>query len=205
WMIWRVTRGFATLGDLTLFYQIFTRGQGLMKNLLGSVGEIVGNLFYVRDLFDFLQLEPSIEEPERSAPVPLSVRDGIRFENVSFRYPESDRLILQNLDLYIPANQITAIVGSNGSGKSTIFKLICRLYDVDEGSIKIDGIDLREFKLNELTHLVTVLFQWPVRYQATAQANIAYGDISRPKNDVALYRAAEAAEAHKIITALPQG
>jgi ATP-binding cassette subfamily B protein len=133
------------------------------------------------------------------------LREGIRFQRVSFCYPGSERAILHNFDLTIPAGQIAAIVGANGAGKSTLLKLLCRFYDPQAGCITLDGIDLRRLALGELRAMLSVLFQWPVPYQATAAQNIAFGDLAAEPSPAQLESAARSAGAHEMITRLRQG
>jgi ATP-binding cassette subfamily B protein len=136
WMLWRALQGLLSLGDLALFYQAFNQGQNLMRSLLGNVGEIHNNSLFVGNLFEFLKLEPQIIDPLNPLPIPSSLKRGIRFQEVTFSYPESDRTALQNFNLTIPAGQIVAIVGDNGAGKSTLLKLLCRFYDPTAGRIE---------------------------------------------------------------------
>jgi ATP-binding cassette subfamily B protein len=133
------------------------------------------------------------------------LREGLRFQQVTFRYPGSERAALQDLDLSIPAGQIVAIVGTNGAGKSTLLKLLCRFYDPQAGQITLDGIDIRTLSLQELRRMITVLFQLPVPYHATAAQNIALGDLSATPGAVELESAARDAGAHELITRLPHG
>jgi ATP-binding cassette subfamily B protein len=204
WMIWRALQGLATLGDLALFQQAFTRGQSLMRTLLENVGRIYSNALSVRDLFLFLDLTPRIQEPVRILPAPRTLRQGIRFRNVTFRYAGGASPVLSNLDLTIEAGQIAAIVGPNGAGKSTLLKLLCRFYDPDSGRIEFDGTDIREFAIGDLRNAMTVLFQVPVQYHATARQNIQFGNQWANPGAEDILRAARAAGAHEIVSRLPQ-
>ncbi len=205
WMVWQVLQGQGTLGDLALFYQAFNRGQNLMRSLLGNVGQIYSNSLFLGNLFEFLGLEPQIVDPPKPLPTPSALKDGIHFRQIRFRYPGSERAVLQDFNLTIPAGQIVAIVGPNGAGKSTLLKLLCRFYDPEAGSIKLDGIDIRRLSLEKLHRQITVLFQFPVFYHATAGQNIALGDLSAAPGAVEIEAAARGAGAHQIITRLPQG
>jgi len=205
WMLWQAILGKLTLGNLALFYQAFSRGQGLMRSLLGNVGQIYRNSLFLENLFEFLDWQPSIVEPYNPRPAPLTLSQGIRFRHVTFRYPGSDTPVLSNFDLLIPAGKTIAIVGDNGAGKSTLLKLLCRFYDPDEGSIEIDGVDIRHLSLREYQDRITVLFQFPVRYQATAAENIAFGNAHARPDRQAIEIAAIAAGAHDFIAQLPQG
>ena len=141
----------------------------------------------------------------RGGPAPSRVARSIRFENVSFAYPGAERTALRNFDLTIPAGKIVAIVGPNGAGKSTLLKLLARFYDPTAGRIMIDDVDLRQIPLTELREMVSVLFQMPVTYDASASENIAVGDLRRTHDNVSIQAAAESAGAHEVISRLPQG
>jgi ATP-binding cassette subfamily B protein len=204
WMVWRALLGLITLGDLALFYQAFSRGQGLMRALLLDVGQIYGNSLFLGNLFEFLDLQPRVVDPPAARPAPARLRHGIRFRDVTFRYPGSERLALSHFDLFIPAGRAVAIVGVNGAGKSTLIKLLCRFYDPDEGRIELDGVDIRDLALDDLRRLITVLFQSPVSFQATAAENIALGDIAAAPDAAAIEAAARGAGAHTLIARLPR-
>ena len=203
WMVWRAVRGLATLGDLAMFYQAFQQGLGLMRGLLENVGQLYGNLLFLGNLYEFLELEPRVVSPSQPLPVPPAIATGIRLERVRFRYPGSVRPVLEDFDLEIPAGRMVAVVGPNGAGKSTLVKLLCRFYDPEAGRVTVDGVDLRELEIQELRSRITVLFQQPVHYNDTVRENIAYGDLSAPPD--AFKMAAQAAGAEEIIARLPQG
>ncbi|MEJ2080099.1 MAG: ABC transporter ATP-binding protein, partial [Acidobacteriota bacterium] len=199
WMIWRALGGGVTLGDLALFYQAFNQGQRLMRSLLDQVGQIYYNSLFLGNLFEFLDLQSRIEGRAASrvsvCPRTVKEREGgrtgrslipeVRFEGVSFRYPGANVPVLRDFDLVVPARRITAVVGPNGSGKSTLIKLICRLYDPDAGSVRWEGVDLRQLDLDVLRRSITVLFQQPVRYNDTVHDNIGFGDIILIDNQAA--------------------
>ena len=126
WILWRALQGLMSLVEVVLFYQAFTRGQGLMRTLLNNLGQIYANGLFIRDPFEFLELEPKVVDPPRAAPAPSVLREGIRFRAVTFSYPGSKGTALDHLDLVVPAGQTVAIVGPNGAGKSTLLKLLCR-------------------------------------------------------------------------------
>ncbi len=205
WMAWRALHGHATLGDLALFYQAFSRGQSLMRLLLGSVGQIISNSLYLANLFAYLELKPKIVAPEKPVPAPTALKQGIEFRNLTFNYPGSERAALRNFSLSIPAGKIVAIVGVNGAGKTTILKLLCRFYDPQAGSIELDGINVRDLAPKELWRLITVLFQFPVQYHASGRQNIAMGDLSVDMDMANIEAAAKSAGAHETIMRLPQG
>jgi ATP-binding cassette, subfamily B, bacterial len=202
WMASKVMAGALTLGDLALFYQAFNKGQGLMRSLLQNVGHIYSNSLFLGNLFDFLSLKPKVIDPIHPVHLPSCIRKGITFQNVSFQYPGSERFALRDFSLNLPAGRITAIVGVNGAGKSTLIKLICRFYDPMNGSVCLDGIDLRQVPIEELRRGITVLFQEPVHYNCTAAENIALtGNASVEE----IHEAAAAAGAVAPIMGLKQG
>ncbi len=205
WMARQALLGIITLGDLALFYQAFTQGQSLMRSLLGNLGEIYKNSLFISDLFEFLRLESKIVSPAKPLPTPLALKQGIRFGQVTFRYPGSERAVLADFDLTIPAGKIVAIVGDNGAGKSTLIKLLCRFYDPEAGSIELDGTNLRDFSVEELRSLITVLFQFPIPYYVTAAQNIALGDLAAAPSAAEIEAAARGAGVHETIERLPQG
>jgi ATP-binding cassette, subfamily B, bacterial len=205
WMVWRALLGLVTLGDLALFYQALNRGQSLLRSLLENAGQIYASTLFLGNLFEFLGLEPRVVDPPRPIPVPAALRNGLRFQEVTFAYPGSQRAVLRNFNLTIPAGQITAIVGANGAGKSTLLKLLCRFYDPQAGRVTLDGADIRNLPVKELRRLITVLFQWPVPYQTTAAQNIAFGDPCKEPRAAELESAARSAGAHELIARLPQG
>ena len=204
WMVWRALRGLASLGDLALFYQAFQQGLRLTRSLLENVGQLYYNSLFLGNLFEFLALEPEVKDPALPAPAPVGLRSGIRFRHVTFHYPGSQQLTLRNLNLMIPAGRIAALVGPNGAGKSTLVKLLCRFYDPDAGRVELDGADLRSFSIEDLRRLITVLFQEPVRYNATAWENVALGDAAGSPDAEEIEAAARAAGAEEMIARLPR-
>jgi ATP-binding cassette subfamily B protein len=204
-MVWRAMRGLATIGDLGMFYRSFREGQGLMRSLLRNAGKLYTNAMFLEHLFAFLSFEPTIQDPDTprdASPVP---QETITFDNVSFRYPETDEHVLENFSLTLSAQQVTAVVGKNGAGKTTLSKLLARLYDPQQGHVRIDGIDIREYRVEALRDQVTTLFQRPMRYQATVAQNIAMGDVNRERSRDAIEEAARKAMIHDAILELPGG
>jgi ATP-binding cassette subfamily B protein len=123
---------------------------------------------------------------------------------VTFRYPGSERYAVRDFNLHVPAGQIVALVGATGAGKTTLFKLLCRFYDPESGTIELDGTDIREFSTIELRRAITSLCQFPLTYNATAGQNIALGDIAACPDQAMIESAAKNARADEIIARLPQ-
>jgi ATP-binding cassette, subfamily B, bacterial len=205
WMVRRLAGGQASLGEVAILYQAFSQGQKLIQTLLGSAGQAFRNVLFLENLFEFLKLKPRLRTVSAPKRLGSTLKSGICFERVSFRYPGSDQAVLHDFDLEVPAGQIAAFVGENGAGKSTLIKLICRFYDPDQGRVLIDGVDLREMNPDELWRSITVLFQEPVHYHEVAGRNIAFGDLASGPSGQRLTEAAQAAGAHDRIMKLPEG
>jgi ATP-binding cassette subfamily B protein len=205
WMARRALVGLFNLGDLAMLYQAMNQGQNLMRSLLTRMGDIYRNLFFLEDLFAFLDLRPQLADPAQPVAMPAGLRHGICLTDVTFRYPDTERTALADFNLAIPAGQIVAIVGENGAGKSTLLKLICRFYDPLEGAITWDGVDLRALAQADLRRRITVLFQQPAPYHETAAANIAFGDLAAHPSQTQIAQAARDAGADTILDRLPEG
>ena len=208
WMLKRLALGLVTFGEAVILYQAFSQGQRLIQTLLGNAGQVLRNVLFLENLFQFLSLEPRQAKPAGSSAskrLSKTLTSGICFESVTFRYPGSELPILQDFSLSIPAGRIVAFVGENGAGKSTLIKLICRLYDPDAGRVTIDSIDMREVSHAELWRSITVLFQEPVHYYDSAAKNIALGDLASQPTEPRIVAAGQAAGVHDILMGLPAG
>jgi ATP-binding cassette subfamily B protein len=204
WMLYRSLLGAVTLGDLALFYQAFQRGQTLVRTLLSNFGQLYTNSLYVANLFRFLGLEPQIADGADVVDAPGSVRSGIVFNNVSFRYPGSTRYSLKDFSIVIPPGTVVALIGENGAGKTTLLKLLARFYDPEAGSIEVDGVDIRRISLDSLRRMLTFMFQVPGHYQFTVRENIALGNLDAA-DDASVEAAAKSAGAEAIVQRLPRG
>lgn len=205
WMIKQAGQGRATLGDVVLCYQAFHQGQRLLRVLLDNAGGLYRSLLFLDTLFQFLALRPHLVSPPQPQPVPERLQCGIRLDRVRFTYPGSERPALDDFSLTLPAGQLTALVGANGAGKSTLIKLLCRFHDPQDGAILVDDVDLRAFDPEEWRRRITVLFQEPTHYQATAADNIAFGDWAAVPGAERITAAAHAAGADHAIERLPAG
>ncbi|HEX5603497.1 MAG TPA: ABC transporter ATP-binding protein, partial [Pyrinomonadaceae bacterium] len=200
-MVLKASQGLVTLGELALIYAAFNQGQGLMRTLLENAGQLYGNSLFLGNLFEFLSLPGNSGD---GLPVLRDIQHAITFNNLSFRYPDATHNALDNFTMSIPNGKIVAIVGPNGAGKSTLLKLLCRFYDPDAGSIAIDGKDLKEFPIDDLRRLITVLFQQPFHYNSTVRENILYGDLKLDPTDANINAALRAAGAEEIVSRLPE-
>ncbi|MCE2577789.1 ABC transporter ATP-binding protein/permease [Komagataeibacter sp. FNDCR1] len=198
-------RGQFSVGDLTFLSGSFLRLHGLLSSLLLGITQTAGQAQYLDDFFAFLDLRPVIMSPVATRPFPSPIRHGIRFHDVGFRYPGTDRWALRHLDLRIAAGETVALVGENGAGKTTIVKLLTRLYDPDEGEITVDGVSLRDMDLDDLRAHIGVIFQDFVRYSLTAAENIAVGRIGALSDSARITAAAREGLADGVVEKLPLG
>ncbi|WP_265500706.1 ABC transporter ATP-binding protein [Paracoccus beibuensis] len=205
WIVARTLTGQLSIGDLTFLSGSFLRLRGLLEGLLSSFSSMAGQAMYLDDLFEFFTAVPAIASPANPRPIPQPIAQGFRFENVGFRYPGRNDWAVRHMTLDLRAGETVALVGENGAGKTTIVKLLARLYDPDEGRITLDGHDLRDYDLDQLRATVGVIFQDFVRYAVTAAENIAIGRIEARDDRPRIVSSAERALADQVIAKLPQG
>lgn len=196
-------KGIVTIGSLTFLAGSFRQLKSLLEGILGRFTTISQGALYLNDLFEFYRIQPQIISPIQSRPFPNPIKEGFRFENVGFKYPNSDKWANRNLNFTLKAGEKLALVGENGSGKTTLVKLLARLYDPDEGRILLDGYDLKEYDLAALREHIGVIFQDFQRFQFTAGDNIAVGDITVRESTNELERAANQSLADTVIEKLP--
>ena len=173
----RAVAGTITIGTLTFLASAFGRSRDLIQRLLLSASDIYEQSLYLRDLFVFFEMRPTIASRPGARPVPRPIRTGFVFEDVGFRYPGSDRWAVRHVSFSIRTGERIALVGENGAGKTTITKLIARLYDPSEGRILLDGVDLRDYDLASLRQAIGVIFQDFVRYDMRFDENVGVGEI----------------------------
>jgi ATP-binding cassette subfamily B protein len=184
--------GAITLGTLTFLASAFARSRDLIQRLLLSASDIYEQSLYLRDLFVFFEMRPTIRSEPGARPVPKPIRSGFVFEDVGFRYPGSDRWAIRHVHLTISPGERIALVGENGAGKTTITKLLARLYEPTEGRILLDGTDLRDYDLASLREAIGVIFQDFVRYDMRFDENVGVGEIGGVRGYLAEVRDAPA-------------
>jgi len=174
----RAFYGLITIGTLTFLAASFLRSRTVTERMLLSAGNIYEQSLYIQDLLDFFAMQPSIVSAPGARTVPAPIRQGIVFEDVSFRYPDSDSWAVRHVNLRIAPGEKIALVGENGAGKTTLTKLLTRLYDPTEGRILLDGADLREYDLESVRRAFGVIFQDFVHYDLVLDENIGVGEIT---------------------------
>jgi ATP-binding cassette subfamily B protein len=174
----RAAAGAITLGTLTFLASAFARSRDLIQRLLLSASDIYEQSLYLKDLFVFFEMRPTIASKPGAVRVPRAIRDGFVFDDVGFQYPGSDRWAIRHVSFTIAPGERLALVGENGAGKTTITKLIARLYDPTEGRILLDGVDLRDYDLASLREAIGVIFQDFVRYDMRFDENVGVGEIN---------------------------
>jgi ATP-binding cassette subfamily B protein len=182
-VILRAIAGSISIGTLTFLTAAFQRCRGAMQSLLGGISQIYEQTLYLNDYFEFIATKPSITSKPDAIPVPRPIRKGFVFENVSFKYPGSERWALRNVSLELRPGERIALVGENGAGKTTVTKLLARLYDPSEGRILLDGVDLRDYTLLDVRKAIGVIFQDFVRYDLRMDENIGVGEIEDVRED----------------------
>jgi len=197
--------GVITIGDMLMYFGAIQQGQSFLNSFLSSLVGLYENNLFLTALYQFLDLKTKIEEPSNPISFPRPIKNGICFEQVGFSYPNTSTIVLKDINLEILPGQIVALVGENGSGKTTLIKLLCRLYDPQEGTIKIDGIDLRNFRTYDLRREISAVLQDYANYHFKARENIWLGNINMPEDMDNIVRAAECAGIDEAIKRLAKG
>ncbi|MEY3990271.1 MAG: hypothetical protein RI985_1352 [Chloroflexota bacterium] len=205
WVIWLTISGAITLGGLTFYMAILRQSQNTFQTLFNSINWLFENGLFMTQLVDFFNLKPIMPQTSDAKPMPEPMREGIVFHDVSFRYPEREEWTLRHINLHIKAGETLALVGINGAGKTTLVKLLTRLYDPTEGSITIDGIDIRDMDMADLQRHIGVIFQDFVRYQMSLNDNIGFGNVARINDRTRIEQAADQGGAAEIATTLSHG
>lgn len=203
-VIWQTVAASITVGTLTFLAGAFSRLQGLLQGIVSRFSRIAETSLYLQDLFDFFELQPLSSSHVGKAPVPRPIRQGFVFENVSFKYPGSEEYAIRNLSFTLSPGEKLALVGENGAGKTTIVKLLAHLYEPSEGRILLDGVDLCEYKPEDLRREIGVIFQDYVRFMFTAGENIAVGNIGEKGNQPRIETSAHKSLADGVVEGLPK-
>jgi ATP-binding cassette subfamily B protein len=203
WVALATIAGRITLGQMTMYLLVFKQGQSAVSSMLGSIGGMYEDNLYLSTLYDYLE-EP-VSRATGTATGGQDPGQGVVFEGVSFTYPGAGEPAIRDIDLVIPPGQSLALVGDNGSGKTTLVKLLAGLYPPDQGRIRYQGRDLRDWDPRALRDRIGVIFQDFMRYQLTVGENIGVGDVTALDDERRWAGAASRAEAEKFIASLSAG
>ena len=205
YVVYEAVTGVLLIGALVFLTGAIAGASSNIQLLFSTFSSIADQALFLTDLLDFFSLTPRVQSKPNALPVPRPIRQGFEFKNVSFAYPGSKRMVLKNINFRLGPSERIALVGENGQGKTTIVKLLTRLYDVTDGQILLDGVDLREYNLEDLYQEIGVIFQDFMRYEMTASDNIAMGRIADRANATRIQEAAVKSLATPIIQRLPKG
>lgn len=205
WIAWSAVQGQITLGQMTMYLMLFRQGQAAVSASLAAIGGMYEDNLYLSTLYEYLDTPSTDQDRSGGANSGPLAGDGIRFEQVSFRYPDAEVDALHDINLHLRPGQSLALVGENGSGKTTLIKLLTRLYRPSAGRILLDGLDLSDWDATTLRRRVGVIFQDYARYQLSVGENIGAGDVTAFDDTARWREAAERGLAAPFIDDLPEG
>ena len=205
YVVFRTVNGDLSWGDLQFLGGALAGANGGIQALFTTFSNIADQSLFLTDLVDFFKVQPTIRSKPDAIPAPRPMCEGVVFENVSFAYPGNQRLVLDRLNLRLGLGERIALVGANGQGKTTIVKLLVRQYDPTAGRILLDGVDLRDYRVEDLHREFGVVFQDFMRYDMTARQNIAVGRIDSEARNDEIELAARKSLANAVISRLPNG
>jgi ATP-binding cassette, subfamily B, bacterial len=204
YVVFQTVTGVYTIGTLTLLAGAIAGASTNIQAVFTTFSSIADQALFLSDLLEFFAVKPKIVSKPGALLAPRPISKGFEFRNVSFSYPGNPRPVLSNINFKIEPSERIALVGENGQGKTTIVKLITRLYDVTGGQILLDGVDLREYDIDDLWREIGVIFQDFMRYEMTAAENIAIGRIEELQNSFRIRSAALKSLADEVIHHLPK-
>jgi ATP-binding cassette subfamily B protein len=205
YLVWEALHGRISVWTLVFLAGSMAGSSSQLQGVFSLFSHISDQALFLTDLVDFLNVKPEIHSRPNPIPMPRPIRVGFEFRNVSFHYPGSSRLVLKDLNLRLNPGEHVALVGENGQGKTTLVKLLARLYDPTSGVIYLDGADLRDYNMEELHKEIGIIFQDFVRYDMVARLNIGVGRIEAVNDDEALWSAVRKSRAERLLKRIPNG
>ncbi|MGC2721907.1 MAG: ABC transporter ATP-binding protein, partial [Candidatus Acidiferrales bacterium] len=205
YVIYETVAGVITIGMMTFLAGAIAGASTNIQAVFTTFSNIANQALFMTDLLEFFAVKPKIVNKLHGLPAPKPIKRGFEFRNVSFHYPGNPRMVLKNVSFTLSPGERIALVGENGQGKTTIVKLLTRLYEPTEGQILLDGKDLRDYDLETVWNEIGVIFQDFMRYEMTASANIAMGRIADRDNNFRIRTAANKSLAEHAIRRLPKG
>jgi ATP-binding cassette subfamily B protein len=204
--IWEAISGkYPTIGVFTLITVAIQQAQSNFQQAFSTASGIADQALFLTDLVAFFDIKPTVQNKPNARPAPQPIRRGFEFRNVSFAYPGTSRMVLKNFTFTIRPGERIALIGENGQGKTTLVKLITRLYDPTEGQILLDGVDLRDYDVDDLHAEMGVIFQDFMRYEMTVRENIGVGRVEVPHAEDDIRTAAEKSLAAEVVKKLAGG
>ena len=205
YVIWRTLGGAYDIGQFTFLTAAIQQASSNLQQVFSTASGIADQALFLTDLIAFFDMQPTVQSNPDGLPAPRPILRGFEFRNVSFAYPGTERTVLKNFNLILAPGERIALIGENGQGKTTVVKLITRLYDPTEGQILLDGVDLRKYSLEDLHRNIGVIFQDFMRYEMTARENIAVGSVDRLQEQDDIELAAHKSLADTVVGKLPGG
>jgi ATP-binding cassette subfamily B protein len=196
---------YPTIGVFSLITVAIQQSQSNFQQAFSTASGIADQALFLTDLIAFFDMKATVQSKPNALPAPRPIHRGFEFRNVSFAYPGTERRVLKNFNFLLEPGERIALIGENGQGKTTVVKLITRLYDPTEGQILLDGVDLREYSLEDLHREMGVIFQDFMRYEMTARENIAVGRIDVPHTEEEIRDAAHKSLAEGVIAKMTDG
>lgn len=194
----------SSIGDVTLFLVIFPQSFNILQGISSSITNLYHHNIYINSIFELFELKPTLKDPEIPKQIDIESPVSFTFNDVSFRYPNTRKLVLQNVSFQVNSRQIIAIVGMNGAGKTTLIKLLCRFYDIEEGEIIMDDNNIKDFRTGEYRKQIGMVFQDFAKYQVTAADNIRFGNLDKDFNLADIQTAAIKSGANTFIEKFPE-
>ena len=194
-----------TIGELTFLAGSFNKLRNQLQVMFTRFSNITESAMYLHDYFEFIDMEFIDQSDFQQLSVPAKIVTGIKFQNVTFSYPNGHIPVFNGLSFDLRKGEKLALVGENGSGKTTLIKLLLRLYEPTSGCILLDGVDIRHYEKEEYKKLFGAIFQDFVKYYLTTRINIAVGNIENVGNDQKIEEAAELSLADEVVKDLLNG
>jgi ATP-binding cassette, subfamily B, bacterial len=205
WAILHTIRGGLSIDNLVFLTSAIMNASNNISLIFSTLSGIADQALFLTDLLAFFEMKPEVMSKPNALPAPRPIRRGFEFRDVWFKYPDTERWILQDLNFRLEPRERIALIGQNGQGKTTIVKLMTRLYDPTQGQVLLDGIDLREYDIADLCSEIGVIFQDFMKYEMTARENIAVGRIECLDDLESIESAAEKSLADGVIGKLAGG
>ncbi|WP_430816285.1 ABC transporter ATP-binding protein [Carboxylicivirga sp. RSCT41] len=202
-VIKQTIEGGISSGTMAMYFLALQRAYSVLQGLLGNLTSLYEDNLFLKNFFEFRNIK--IKEEKATETFPTPIMKGIDLTDICFKYPNSGKLVLNNINLHIPKGQTIALVGENGSGKTTLVKLLCGLHKPDNGQILVDNRNWNEISSEQLARNISVIFQDFMLYNVSAEENILFGNTQRQYSAESIHTAADNAGLHGIFTKLPNG